>query len=272
MRAKFLLLIDIADIGENMHKKHIYRINGHVAPAGVGVTETKVVELWAYAKSNPNYPYTIANEMIAAGIGSALRLGIPPHGLFQDHQSSNNIYFASIDFNLDRSKFPPADLDRAILEIPFDSSGLILFDIFIANPDRHANNLAVDFSTSPPRMHVFDHGHALFGHEPHNGISRLTNLEGRLGMSGQSATGQHRHCLMDLISSPEHFHEWMSRIEALPDFFLRELCQEQVGNGIVEPEAIKMEQFLIRRKASIRSLVSCHKAEFKSIQDWGLMP
>jgi hypothetical protein len=253
-------------------KKHIYRINSHVGVAGTGVTQASIIELWAYAKNHPQYPYTIANEMISAELGSTIRLGVPPHGLFRDSIPPNNTYFASIDYNLDRSKLPPADIDKTVTDIPFDASGLLLFDVLIANPDRHPGNLAVDFSATPPRMHVFDHSHALFGHEPHNGVARLTTLDGRLGMSGQSGTGQHRHCLLDKITNPEHFHEWMSRIEAIPDFFIREVCHEQVGHGINEAEARKAEQFLISRKASIRSLISSHKAEFTGIQDWGLLP
>ena len=249
----------------------VYRINSTIGPAGGGVTDAVIVEIWAYAKYNPKYPYNVPNEMIAAGLGSILRLGIPPHGLFRDPSDSSKVYFGTVDFNEDRTKLPPMHLPDLVVKLPFESAGLLLFDVLIANPDRHPGNIAGNLSSSPGCIHVFDHGHALFGYQAFGGIARLTELEDRLGITGGSVTQQHRHCLLDLVTEPSHFEEWLSRIEAIPDFYIRELCQEQISFGIAPGEALKMEQFLCHRKRTIRDLVKGNKAEFRGIKDWGLL-
>ncbi|MBL0035370.1 MAG: hypothetical protein IPP26_06280, partial [Flavobacteriales bacterium] len=66
---------------------------------------------------------------------------------------------------------------------PFLATGLLLFDIWVANCDRHVKNFEVDYSTTPVSMNIFDHGHALFGYVGGQGEARLNALMNRLGIS-----------------------------------------------------------------------------------------
>jgi hypothetical protein len=86
--------------------------------------------------------------------------------------------------------------------------GVLLFDVLIANPDRHAMNVHLDASRKPYRMSIFDHSHALFGYENGKADERLSALKDSLGISGGTVTGQNRHCLLNAIPNDYFFSDY----------------------------------------------------------------
>lgn len=179
-------------------------------------------------------------------------------------------WFASLDFNLVGGALPPVDVRACVAQLPELSTGLLVFDCLIANCDRHRSNFAVDFSSSPPRMSIFDHSHALFGYNAGSGVARLTELRARLAMSGGPVTRANRHCLLDYLNTSQHFQFWTRRVEALPDFQIEEACRQAVGLGITSEEAEAAIDFLKFRRTNIRSIIMDHKSEFRSVSVWGL--
>ncbi|MGH7136016.1 MAG: hypothetical protein ACREHD_09765, partial [Pirellulales bacterium] len=68
--------------------------------------------------------------------------------------------FSSLDFNFNREKLPPVVPDICVQRLLRDCTGVLLFDIWIANEDRHDANLLVDKVGAPGEMMVFDHDQA----------------------------------------------------------------------------------------------------------------
>jgi hypothetical protein len=173
--------------------------------------------------------------------------------------------------------------------MPDLSTGLILFDIWIANPDRHRKNLSVDFLEKPPRMSIFDHSHALFGIDNGTGIQRLNSLQDKLGISGAPATeqsaqgfvtpywgvvdgtGQNRHCLLNELKTDDYFSKWIGRISAVPDYLIDDVCNGIVDLGMITAdEATAAKAFLINRRNNIGKMVNSNRAEFSGISQWRL--
>lgn len=239
---------------------------------GIGVAGSMQVQLGAVGKANgPAAPYCIPNEMICAELGRFLRLPIPPWGIVRTAPTAP-VWFASMDFNLAGNSLPPVDPVQCHTALPRESVGLLLFDILVANCDRHRGNFAVDYLTTPPVMSVFDHSHALFGYVAGNGQGRLQELRDRLGCSGGSRTGPNRHCMLDVISGDNDFAGWVGRIRALPDFFIEEVCRDAGEFGLNPGEVNEASSFLKHRRDNLMAIVQSHKTEFTAIQQWSLFP
>jgi hypothetical protein len=68
------------------------------------------------------------------------------------------------------------------------------------------------------------------------------------------------HCLHEVLTDRSHFREWIERAHQLPDFYIREICDEVVGLGIDELEADVAYDFIRLRRDNIEELV---KLSFK---------
>ncbi|SPE45379.1 hypothetical protein SBA7_80016 [Candidatus Sulfotelmatobacter sp. SbA7] len=247
-----------------------YRIVYFGPLLGLGVGDGRHVSLSAVAKSNsPNTPYCVANEVICAEIGRFLGLPIPPAGVIYA-PNGTQLFYASLDFNLAGNDLPPVNVTKCVKLLPKESAGVLLFDMLIANSDRHGQNFSVDFLSRPPKMNVFDHGHAMFGKDTGKGGARLHKLRDRLAVSGGSLTQGNRHSLIDQIDSDVHFGYWLDRMKQIPDFFIEDLCQEVVGLGCDEKEAEMAISFLKYRRAKLGQIIQANKNEFPRIRSWRL--
>jgi hypothetical protein len=242
-------------------------------PTGEGVADSWHVTLKAVAKNNEKCSYFISNEYICAEIGRVIGIPIPPSGLVYASAYPVKDWFACLNFNLSAGDtLPPVDADTCVDTLPELSCGLVLFDMLIANNDRHAKNFSVDFSQVPPRMSVFDHSHALLGHASGQGLARLTALRDRLAISGGPVTSGNRHCLLDKIKTDDHFDHWYARIQSIPDHLIKDACYATVPLGMItEAEAGAATDFLTHRRGTIRDLVQQNKSEFKGVQQWKLI-
>lgn len=231
-----------------------------------GVEGGYFVDLSAVAKPNStSCPYCIPNEIICGEIGRLIGLPIPPLGLVSLSKSpgTQDIMFASLDFNFTGLvSLPDINPDVLVLELPRLSTGVLVFDILIANADRSCSNLSIDNSSAnEPRLSVFDHGDALFGYSPNKGKSRLTELKDKLGITYSSS----RHCLLDKLTKIEYFEEWFERIRLIPDYFLDDVCERVVDWGATNEEIEESKVFLKYRRDHIKHLVEGNKAEFQGI-------
>jgi len=252
----------------------IYRIESFGRQLGIGVAGSRYVNLSAVGKENNTAaaPYCIPNELICGELGRFLRLPIPPAGIVS--QASGGPLFASLDFNLVGNSLPPVNVENCVQVLPSLSAGLLLFDIWVANCDRHAENFSVDFLGTPPQMNIFDHSHALFGYAAGQGETRLTSLNDRLGISWTTNhpvdSGRHRHCLLDTVNEDTHFTFWLDRIRATPDFFIEEVCQDAAPYGLAAQEVTAAIAFLKNRRDNLREIINNHREEFSAIQAWSL--
>ena len=251
----------------------LYRIESVGRQLGIGVAGSYYVQLSAVAKENvPAAPYCIPNELVCGELGRFLRLPVPPVGIVS--QAGGGPRFASLDFNLTGNSLPPVNVARCVQALPSLSAGLLLFDIWVANCDRHAENFSVDFLGLPPRMNIFDHSHALFGYADGQGATRLAMLQDRLGISWNTNhpvdSGRHRHCLLDAVGTDQHFAHWLDRIQATPDFYIEEVCRDAEPYGLTSAEVSAAIGFLKSRRDGLRRIIHDHRAEFTSIHSWSL--
>ena len=247
-----------------------YRITLLGLPLGSGVSDSQIVSIPGVAKKNcANAPYCVANEVVCGEIGRFLGLPVPPAGVFYPPKG-NDLFYGTLDFNLTGNTLPPVNSTKCVEVLPEYSAGLLLFDILIANSDRHGRNFSVDYSSRPPRMNVFDHGHALLGKDAGGGATRLARLRDRLAISAGSRTAGNRHCLLDQINTDAHFGYWIERIRQIPDYVIKDLCGELPGLGCTRAEAVAAEDFLRYRRFRLSQIVEDNRIQFTGIRTWGL--
>lgn len=211
-------------------------------------------------------PFCLWNEYIASSIGHFLRLPIPS---FSFSELSGRQFFSSLDFNFDRDELPPIIPDCCWEGLPDLSTGVLLFDILIANCDRHDNNLVVDRITAPKAMRVFDHDQSLLGGGMHPiGIERLELLKDRLGVTGSATTKGTRHCLLREVTHDRYFEKWLDRIWDMPHWFIQDICAAAVNHGMPKAESQAVCEFVLHRAQHMEHLIRTHQAEFEGIKRW----
>lgn len=253
---------------KHLHRAVFYPDRHGIADAnpadgrGRGYTEAWHRREWEYS------PFCRVNEFVAAEIGRALRLPIPAYAM--SRADTGREYFSSLDFNFDRDQLPPVEPDCCWKHLPFLSTGVVMFDVLIANCDRHDENLVVDHVIRPTAMQVFDHDQALLGGgDPSlRGTERLEKLVNSLGISGGTITGGNRHCLLDHIDSNEHFEAWIRRITSLQDWFIDDVCREVQQYGATKAEALAIAGFLKGRRNDFEGLIKRNRDDFRGMTEW----
>jgi hypothetical protein len=237
-----------------------------------GVNDAWIVTSESIARGNSDVsPYLIPNEWICGNLAWFLRLPIPPFALVRKSSTQKGM-FASLKFGTSDSTPDDARPERCVQSLPDLCTGILLFDVLVANGDRHVGNIKVDDPFQPSLMHVFDHDRALLGCVAKGGRRRLGHMLTRMGILGGSGSfgGEQRHCFIDELNTAAHFGKWLERIRQIPDWFVGEICRQVRGLGVTQLEAEAAMSFLRHRKTQIRSLVTSNKAAFSGVRNWGL--
>jgi hypothetical protein len=221
------------------------------------------------AKTNAHSPYTIANEVISARLGQCLGLPVPA-GVVAEH--SGRLFYLSLDVSKEGRTLPPIIAADFVTAEPWLAAGTVVFDIWIANSDRHTSNISHDPAFSPPRPAFFDHGHALLGTNDPKGLDRLTVAEGELGCTGSPPLGGNRHALLDLLSNAADLYAWVTRVSQLPDFVIGDACSNAHELGLLPDDRTRasLQDWLQRRKTMLGRLLSDHQDEFPAMAQWNL--
>lgn len=221
------------------------------------------------AKTNAHSPYTIANEVIAARLGHCLGLPVPA-GVVAEHAST--LFYLSLDVSKEGKALPPIVPSDFVAGEPWLAAGAVVFDIWIANTDRHAGNISYDPAFSPPRAAFFDHGHALLGTGDPQGLDRLTAAVGELGCTGKPPLRGNRHALLDLLATAADVRDWVDRIGQLPDFVIDDACNNARELGLLGDRHTceSLARWLLERRASLGRLLSTHRPEFTGVARWDL--
>lgn len=212
--------------------------------------------------------HTVINEFIAASIGQFIRLPIPPFAITNLRDEK---LFSSLDFNFTRAKLPAVIPSKLWDFMPDEATGIIVFDILIANEDRHDTNLVADRISRPKNVFVYDHDQSLFSGYTRSGCDRLEAEKNNLGIIKTFPDGRTQdHCLMEVIDSDIHFKKWTDRISTIPDWFINDICKASKPLGANRDEVKAVAEFIISRRNSILDIIGRHKSEFKSIENWNL--
>jgi hypothetical protein len=245
-----------------------YRLRGPLVP--VPGDQANSSDVWVtsadvFAKrANPTPPpYDVVNEYICGELAKLIRLPVPPSFIGR-RESERQLYFCSPSFNLSGENPVPADCALLASQEPHIVSGILMFDIWVANTDRHDENLSFRREGSRVRLDIFDHTHALF----RDGDS-LDFHVGKLGIT-KLRPHYNRHCLLDHIASDIHFEKWLNRIQAVSNEALQEILAEAVELDLPRTLADRGLEFLRVRRDTLRELVMANQHEFRSISQWSL--
>ncbi len=216
---------------------------------------------------SPSIPYRIPSEYIAAKIGQFLGLPVPPCAITR-FGPGNVKLFSSLDFNFERASLRPIFEDIVVRKMPLVCAGILVFDIFIGNEDRHDENVVVDRGNDPRQIHIFDHDHSLLSGMNFCGKEKIDKLYNDIGITGKPPLNNNRHVFLDQLQSQEDLDFWIRRVGIIPDFVLEDLCgfaRDEIG---LEPDIAEyLATFLKWRKGNIGFLISKQRDEFESMPE-----
>ena len=238
-----------------------------------GMSDALLATVQAVAKCNCRAsPYLVANELIAGSIGRYLRLPVPPCCV-ADHDGI--AYFMSLNFNLTGEALPPIIPSRFVADFPDLSAGVVAFDALIANQDRHDKNIAaVTQDRDRKRACVFDHDRCLFGAQEGRGVELLQRVRRELVIDGALNRNRRPHCLLSALKDDTGLHEWVSRIEGIPPWFIVETVVEaQFHARLTDAEKDAAITYLKDRQPVVRQLLrdGIENGAFPALENRGLL-
>jgi hypothetical protein len=242
----------------------VYRLTKLEGSQRGGMNAALDAQIRGIAKTNNAGPFTIANELIAAYLGHLLGLPVPA-GVVAEGR--NSLYYLSLDVGKEQKQLPPIVATDFVAAEPWLAAGCIVFDIWIANPDRHPGNLARDPAFNPPRVSLIDHGHALLGTGAPLGEDRLDACRGLLGFPPQS------HAVIGELTEEHGMREWAKRVAAVPDYMIEDACAAATAPAINVNTALAQSLatwLLLERRGAIDDLISANQAVFAKVTQWEL--
>lgn len=229
-----------------------YKIWAVGKPVGRGVMSSLHVGIAAIAKAaNATHPFTVANELICNRLAQVLLLPVPPGFIVEHNQKP---HFVSLNFNLAGNDLPPADASAVVRDLPELACGVVVFDAWVANPDRHAENLA--YLSATRQLSIFDHGHAfLLGADPWRWLeAHKTHLN--LG----------NHCLAKVLEDVRGMGEWLDRVRSVPPYYIEGLVRASVDVGLPANRVDYCIDFLKERQKRLPALIRGAASQFPRVQ------
>lgn len=211
----------------------------------------------AYARQNSTErPFGVVNDFVASSLGLAAGLPIPPGFLIP--LSGNQQGYVSIAFTDRGDRLPPVIPRRLAEERPWDATGIIAFDQWILNTDRHDENLAYDRNIG---LAVFDHDLSLIN----------TPADGRpetvlIGARDDEVKG---HLLARHLTTPGHFAEWVARIAAITKNEIDRVVKTCQDAGLLgASDRALLVDFLRHRQERVLHYVARTADEYVRVSSW----
>lgn len=241
-----------------------YEVTAIGAGVGEGVTGSRYCHLGGILKTDSSEaPYTVANELVASRLAGLLGLPVPPGTVVS--LADGTMAYAMLRFGLAGESPPPVNVSQFVLNRSKLAAGIVLFDAWILNADRHAGNIAY-VPPSRDLVSVFDHGHALLGTWENKATEYMrANLDTHALGYG---------CIISQLSHTKDLEEWIQAIQGVRDAAIKEVCRPLSGLGLcTKDERDVLVSFLVHRKKTLRDLVQQGRGAFAGIADgdWGLV-
>ncbi|MDX6381609.1 MAG: hypothetical protein QOI57_2633 [Rubrobacteraceae bacterium] len=227
----------------------------------IGASAPQRCTLSGVAKRNSaDAPHAVANEFICARLGLLIGLPVPPGAVVTT--GDGKLAYVSLRFGPKGEDPPPLSPKEFVEDNPSIAAGVIAFDCWIGNPDRHQHNLA--YVRGDPRIPVtvFDHSHALLGIQAGAAVQLLRRRLDDPVVSG---------ILRQYITSSREFRDWASRIRAVSSELIRDICRTMNHpDGISAEECSAAAEFLIHRKDRVLEQIWASKGRVPNVQQWEL--
>lgn len=229
-----------------------YKIAEWGDPLNDGVSGSRYINVNGVAKTNLTHePHIVANELIVARLAQATGLPIPP-GFLVDKEGEP--WFVSLNFNLAGEPLPPIRPKLLAARKPELCAGIVLFDAWVMNPDRHAKNLAHDTTTDA--VQIFDHSRALIPTD-------LPEREYAERMVDKPGIGA--HCLAHEITDASTFPYWHRRIMAVAEHQITDALEAAVGYGLEAENVGFFRDYLLERRIRLPNIVAANRTVFPSL-------
>ena len=185
--------------------------------------------------------YLLANELICCRLAAALGLPVLP-GEIAQHPDGRKCWITP-QISIANTTLPPTSLEQVVAAQPTVVAGMVVFDCWVRNDDRSADNLLFD-----PRLGVWliDHEHCLAGRtgESFGALERLTEA--------LPNWSEFRHADLD----QDALAFWITRIRSVPTTPIDQALDEARSRGLItRPQQAELKRFLLARKERIDSLV-----------------
>lgn len=213
--------------------------------------------------NNEDYPFTVANEVVATQLGILIGLPVPTI-LTHVVGTETLVLVHEVDRESSMQAGPHVSSRRLFEYVstnPDEIHGAIVFDLFVGNNDRafgpERRNVAID---SRGRLSLYDFGNSCFyrHREVRNIVAGIPRLE---------ALEKDFKALFDMDHKGNHYREfltdwnlvdkWCGRILSIPDFVI-ESAVLRIPNELTRPtsaERLRLIEFLNRRKLLLKSLI-----------------
>ena len=226
-----------------------------------GACAPRFCTLAGVAKRNSAHaPYAVPNEFICGRLGMLIGLPVPPGAVIT--ADNGKLAYVSLRFGPKGEPPPPVDPQEFIEDNPSIAAGVVAFDHWIGNPDRHQHNLAYVRGEPKIPVAVFDHSHALLGLQAGAAVQLLRETADDPLVSG---------ILRQHITSSSEFGEWANRIGEVSNKLIREICRTVVhADGITAGECIAAAEFLIYRKDRVLEKLQASKERMPNVRRWDL--
>lgn len=223
--------------------------------------------------SKPEFPYTVANECIAAALGAALGLPVAP-GITDEVDGKPYFFCQKIRKHGNSQVGPPAStkaIENFVDANPLLVHGAIVFDLYIANNDRafapERRNLGLDDDS---RLFLYDHGNCCFYRHRKSagiigGVDRLHAVEGSLDAMFDMDHKGNRY--WELLADEKLVDHWIDRIKQIPDFMIDAFI-EMIPPSTNPPNGQEREalaDFLKKRRHYLRDQIMANNQHFPSL-------
>jgi len=207
-----------------------------------GDSAPRYCTLGGVAKMNaPERPFLVVNEYVCAELGRLMGLPTVPGVVVSGRKGETG--FVSLRFGPKDERPPPALLGEFANREPALATGVVVFDCWIANQDRHDENMA--YTKRNRSLHLYDHDRALLGTR---GVARLTEVRDRHLLA--------YHGVARELLTGEHFIHWSGVVAQIGELAIGLALKELVSEGIVDKsQASATTEFLRHRASRIPAMI-----------------
>ncbi len=219
----------------------IFEIDAWGDSLGAGATAPRYCTLGGVAKLNPvgGSAYIVAAEYICARLALLIGLPVPPGIAIRT--KDGQMGYISLRFGPKGERPPPVIAEHLVEDRPELAAALVAFDGWVANDDRHDQNIAYIRGKLP--LVVYDHSHALVG----KGTAWLEQNLQAVVLS---------KLLPDRLTRAADLEQSCQRISEIPEFQVRHICDSAAADGMLTAnEAGLVANFLLGRKSKILDLL-----------------
>lgn len=221
-------------------------------PGASGAVEVTILGV---AKDDGVERYSLANEYVCGKLASALGLPAPPSTIATT--GSGEPMFVSLLFRAGPTSLPAVDPATLIADHPSTAAGIVAFDCWVGNWDRHAGNIAYVRGVSG--VSVFDHGRSLLRTPDGQSIDQWRD---EVHLPTQNVLAGH-------VTDLDLLRRWSERIALV--------ASEQIGDACADIRRLKLctddesrqvEAFLLHRQTRIMDYLSRGKASLPNVTGW----